>query len=251
MIKTDCHLHSNHSGDSKTPMEEMIKQGLSLGLDTLCFTEHNDFDFPVTESDPEGKFTLNPDSYLYELISLREKYENQIKILFGIELGLQPSCVRPNAVLAKSYDFDFIIGSSHLVNGEDPYYPAYYENRSEEEAYRYYFQSELENIRKFQNFDVYGHLDYVVRYGPNSDREYTYEKYKDVIDPILMALIDAEKGLEINTGGMKRGLCGHDGRGSGAAPKCQKTEEPICKANGCACGARRSFFISAGCFTAA
>ena len=206
MIKADCHLHSNHSGDSSTPMEEMVKQGIALGLDTLCFTEHNDFDFPITESDPEGKFTLNPDSYLYELISLREKYANQITLLFGIELGLQPSCVMQNAVLAKSYDFDFIIGSSHLVNGEDPYYPAYYENRTEEEAYRYYFQSELENIKKFQNFDVYGHLDYVVRYGPNGDRAYTYDKYKDVIDPVLMALIEKEKGLEINIGGMKRGM---------------------------------------------
>lgn len=35
-------------------------------------------------------------------------------------------------------------------------------------AYREYFESILENIESYQDFDVYGHLDYVVRYGPTS-----------------------------------------------------------------------------------
>ena len=30
-----------------------------------------------------------------------------------------------------------------------------------------YFESILENISAYDGFDVYGHIDYVVRYGPN------------------------------------------------------------------------------------
>ena len=89
-ILTDCHLHTSHSGDSDSPMEEMILQGISQGLTTMCFTEHNDFDFPVTEMDPAGKFELNTDAYLYDLIRYKEKYADKIRILFGVELGLQP-----------------------------------------------------------------------------------------------------------------------------------------------------------------
>ena len=207
MILSDCHLHSTHSGDGKASMEDMIKRGIALGLKTMCFTEHNDFDYPDSpDREPGTIFELNADSYLYELIQLKEKYADQIQILFGVELGLQPECFRKNAVFARSYDFDFIIGSSHVCHGKDPYYRYFYEGRSEEEAYREYFESILENIKKFQNFDVYGHLDYVVRYGPTKDENYSYEKYKDVIDPILEALIDKEKGLEINTGGLGRGM---------------------------------------------
>ena len=205
-ILSDCHLHSSHSGDSTAPMEEMILQGISQGLTTMCFTEHNDFDYPVTELDPEGKFELNTDAYLYDLIRLREKYEGQIRLLFGLELGLQPSVVRKNAILAKSYDFDFIIASSHLVRGRDPYYPEYYEGRTDEEAYREYFESILENIRKFSNFDVYGHLDYVVRYGRTRDEHYSYAQYSDIFDEILKLLIEKEKGIELNTGGLKKGM---------------------------------------------
>ena len=57
--------------------------------------------------------------------------------------------------------------------------------RSEEEAYREYFESIVENILSFSDFDVYGHLDYVVRYGPNADKEYFYAKYQDILDKIL------------------------------------------------------------------
>ena len=205
-ITADCHLHSSYSGDSNTPMEEMILKGIERGLTTMCFTEHNDFDYPYQPNEPQDYFLLTPDPYLYDLLGLREKYADKIKILFGVELGLQPQVMRQNAVLAKSYDFDFIIGSSHICNGNDPYYPAFFEGRSEEEAYREYFESILENIKKFSNFDVYGHLDYVVRYGPNKDTEYTYEKYKDIFDKILELLIDKGKGIEINTGGVKSGL---------------------------------------------
>lgn len=206
LLTADCHLHSSFSGDSDAPMEEMIRKGISMGLKTMCFTEHQDFDYPDSPEAPGSMFLLNTDSYLYDLARLKEKYAGQIRLLFGVELGLQPEVMRQNAVYARSYDFDFIIGSSHVCHGKDPYYPAFYEGRSESQAYLEYFESILENIRKFSNFDVYGHLDYVVRYGPDRDRNYSYEKYRDVLDAILELLLEKEKGLELNTGGLKSGM---------------------------------------------
>lgn len=205
-ITADCHLHSSHSGDSETPMESQVLRGLELGLDTICFTEHHDIDYPDSPEGPGDIFLLNTDSYLYDLVRLKEKYKGKIRLLFGVELGLQPEAFRPISVYAKSFEFDFVIGSSHICHGRDPYYPAFYEGRSEEEAYREYFESILENVKKFSCFDVYGHLDYVVRYGPNKDREYSYEKYRDIIDEILYVLVEKEKGLDVNTGGLKDGL---------------------------------------------
>ena len=89
-IKADCHLHSSFSGDSKAPMPEMIDKGISLGLETMCFTEHNDFDYPNTEEGPGSIFLLNTDSYLYDILRCRAKYEGKMRVLFGVELGLQP-----------------------------------------------------------------------------------------------------------------------------------------------------------------
>lgn len=205
-IISDCHLHSSFSGDSDTPMEEMILQGISQGLETMCFTEHNDFAYPDYPSFPGDMFLLNTDSYLYDLARLKEKYAGKIRLLFGAELGLQPEVMRQNAIFARSHEFDFIIGSSHICHGKDPYYPDFFDGRNDEQAYREYFESILENIKKFSNFDVYGHLDYVVRYGRTKDTSYSCETYSDIIDEILKLLLDKGKGIELNTGGIKSGM---------------------------------------------
>lgn len=205
-ITADCHLHSSFSGDSQSPMEEMILAGIDRGLNTMCFTEHNDFDYPDYPDFSGDQFLLNADSYLYDLLKLKSKYENKIRLLYGVELGLQPEVLRKNAIFAKNNEFDFIIASSHICHGKDPYYPDFFTDRSDEEAYREYFESILENIKKFSNFDVYGHLDYVVRYGKTKDTEYTYAKYSDILDEILKALLDKGKGIELNTGGIKSGM---------------------------------------------
>lgn len=187
-------------------MEEMILRGIDLGLTRMCFTEHNDFDYPVTGSDPAGKFELNPDACLYDFLKLREKYADRIALCFGLELGLQPHLTRRNAAFAKEHDYDFIIASSHICNGKDPYYPAFYEGREQPAAYLEYFESVLDNLKGYSNFDIYGHLDYVVRYGPKKDEGYSYEAYRDILDRILERLIFMGKGLEINTSSLSKGL---------------------------------------------
>lgn len=200
----DTHMHTRYSGDSDAAPEDMIKAALTKGLDGLCFTDHYDFDYP---DDPE-LFLLDFFSYKEEILSLRQKYDGLIPVRWGIELGLQPQIADLNHNVAASHPFDFIIGSSHVVHGADPYYPSYYEGRDEDSAYREYFESILENLHTDADFDVYGHLDYVVRYGPNRNRFYSYKKFSDIIDEILRTLIQKGKGIEINTAGFKYGL-GH------------------------------------------
>ncbi len=204
-IRADFHLHSNFSGDSKAPMEEMVEKAVSLGLTHMCMTEHYDPDYVYAPGEDEI-FELNTDSYLYELLRLREKYKDKIFVGFGVELGLQPHLKKKLAVYSRSKEFDFIIGSSHVCNRNDPYYPSFFEGRSADEAHHEYFLSVLECAKKLPYFDVYGHLDYVVRYGPTKNDGYTYAKHADVFDSILSYLIENGKGLEINTGGFRAGL---------------------------------------------
>ena len=205
-ILADYHLHSSYSGDSEASMEAMIQKAISMGLKYICFTEHMDLDFPPEDDTPVDKFETNVDAYLYDLLRIRNKYVNDITVGFGLELGLQPHLVRRNVKVAKEHDFDFIIGSAHICNGRDPYYPSFFEGRPEEEAIREYFECIYENLRAYSNFDVFGHMDYIVRYAPSRDKDYCYEKYADILDKILERLISREKGLEINTGAVAYNL---------------------------------------------
>lgn len=195
----DCHMHSEFSADSGTPTADMIRQAIALGFKGICFTEHLDPDYPPTPDDLE--FALDIPAYYTKLNELKETYKNQIHIHFGIEIGLQLHLKQYFHNLLEEYPFDFVIGSSHVVHGADPYYPEFFQDRDEEKAYLEYFESILENLDAFHEMDTYGHLDYIVRYGPNKNQFYSYKKYRNILDAILKKLADTNVGLEVNTGG--------------------------------------------------
>lgn len=203
MLYSDYHIHTSFSGDSDTPMKDMIERGLELGLTTMCFTEHMDLDYdPLCDED----FTLDTDSYLQTYRTYQEQYKDKLQLRFGVELGLQPHLAQTHQDFIKKYPFDFVIGSSHLVHGMDPYYPKFFDGRKEEDCIEEYFQSILENLNTFSDFDVYGHIDYIIRYCPSGRKEFCLKEYSQVIDEILKKLIAMGKGIELNTGGFKYGL---------------------------------------------
>lgn len=198
----DFHLHSSFSADSDAAPASMIERAVALGLNGMCFTEHLDLDCPTEGPD----FALDLDAYFPEIDRLKQRYRGQIRIGTGLEFGMQ----RPHAAyfqgLVHSHPFDFVIGSVHFIDGKDPYYPSFFEGITEEEAYTHYFQEVLALLKLYSDFDTLGHLDYIVRYGPNQNRFYSYARYADVIDPVLHCLIEHGKCLEVNTAGLKYGL---------------------------------------------
>lgn len=200
MILADCHVHSSFSDDSDTPVEQMIEAAIARGMRYFYITDHHDFDYPVTE---DGlTFQLPQDTYVHEMEVLRYRYRNKIQVRIGVELGLIAQICEKTEAYANAYDYDFVIGSSHLVHGMDPYYPAYYEGKTVNQAYEAYFLSVLENVKAFDGFHVYGHLDYIMRYVPNQTGMYDPMAYYDILREILVRLIEKEKGIEVNTGSL-------------------------------------------------
>lgn len=199
----DFHLHTDFSGDCDTPPACQIEKAISSGMSRICITDHHDPDV-VSSCD----FTLPIPDYLTAMEALRTGYEDRIRIEIGIELGLQNHIAPKLQQIAAGYPFDFIIGSCHFIDGFDPYFPEYFEGKTEQEAYRRFFEVTLSRVRNMDCFDSLGHLDYVVRYGPNQNREYRFADYQEWIDPILKLLIEKGKALECNTGGFRYGL-GH------------------------------------------
>ena len=39
----DYHVHTSYSDDSEYPMEEVVRDAVSLGLEEICFTDHVDY----------------------------------------------------------------------------------------------------------------------------------------------------------------------------------------------------------------
>lgn len=203
----DCHMHTEFSGDSDTPVRSQIEQAIRLGMKEICITDHHDYDCGFCKTD----FNLDIPAYMEAMKAIRLEYADRIRVNLGIELGLQRH-IRDylNGFNSQYGDqLDFIIGSSHFADRLDPFDENFWEGRTEAEAFQRFLEVSLWRVEElWECFDSFGHLDYVVRYAPHQNRDYSYSRFSDVIDAILKELIRHEKGLECNTGGLKYGL-GH------------------------------------------
>ena len=205
MIFWDTHLHTEFSGDSDTPVKDMVAAAMAKNLTGIVFTDHLDWNYP---NEP-GRFDLDFYEYLDTMKKFREE-NTDMEIGAGVELGLQPHLADRHREFLQKVRFDYCIGSVHVVNGVDPYYPGYFEGRSADDAYEEYFKCVLENISLFIDFDSLGHLDYVVRYGIRHKGEFAgrmdFNRHKPVIEEILSILIKNGKSLEVNTGSFRNGM---------------------------------------------
>ncbi len=198
----DTHVHSSYSTDSEARMEATVRRAVEIGLPVLTFTDHIDWDYPV-----DGlTFDFDISRYMEEIESLQKKYAGKIELLKGVELGLQPQLKDRYEKLLRDYPFDFAIGSQHLVNNMDPYYPETFEGKTDAEVYLDYFHDMLEDVRAFHSFDSMGHLDYVVRYGKSKAHSYSYRAYAEIIDEILKLLVKYNIAIELNTCGLRKQL---------------------------------------------
>lgn len=202
---SDMHVHTRWSSDSGTPVEEQVERAIALGMNQICITDHQDFDAPAFPPD-YFKFLLDDKgdeeatkAYIADLNRIKEKYADKIEVLVGIELGIQPHITEDLNEYAGTYPFDFIIGSTHTFRKMDAEDKRHYEHVDIETAVRQYFEDELVNVKAFKGFDVAGHMDFVLRYGPGAAETFTYRKYGDILDEILKELIETGRGIECNT----------------------------------------------------
>lgn len=201
-MRADVHMHCNFSNDSDSTPEEMILGAIDKGLKVICFTDHYDKDDMEWGDEP----IFDPEEYFAVLIPLVQRYQDKIDVRIGVELGLQPYLADYYTEFVAKYPFDFVIGSAHTAHGIDPATGQLFVGRSDEEVYRMMFEEMIKDIENFTDFDVMGHLDYVVRYGKDREKYYSYERLSDEIDILLRRIIELGKGIELNTAGLKYGL---------------------------------------------
>ena len=112
----DAHIHTRFSHDGISDMEEYMLAARERGVCEMTFTEHWD-DYTGMKSDLSA---VDIPAYYAEYLRIKEKYDAP-RINFGIEMGLQPHIAEKVHAVVSSYPFDFVIGSSHVVHGIDPY----------------------------------------------------------------------------------------------------------------------------------
>lgn len=195
-MKTDLHLHSNYSSDSRITPEEVIDQAIIKKIEVIAITDHADF--------AAGDSRFEPTAYLKHLRTLSDR-QTAITVLCGVELGIQAEHARQCNNFLNGQNFDFIIGSMHRSNERDFYNGEFFTEKTAEQCWETYFRETLRAVKACSNFDVMGHVDIIRRYNITRNT-LPPAAVLPLVDELFLWLIDNGKGIELNTSGLRYGL---------------------------------------------
>ncbi len=191
--------------DGKNTAEEMVLKAIELGSTEIGFSSHSPlFDNPSWCMTKEGT-----EKYKTEILRLKDKYCDKIKIYLGIEYDYYTDI--------DTSDFDYIIGSVHLVEKNGKFITV--DNSLDDhkkgikELYngdRYAFVEDyyklMGDIYNRTGCDIVGHFDVITKF--QEIEEYydtSSSRYQNAAFSALDSLKDAPVVFEANTGAISRG----------------------------------------------
>ncbi len=199
---TDMHTHSTFSHDGVSSLREMLSTAQKMGVVFYGVSDHFDYDYDLVQmSEEERRSVCNGDveEYFHTARHLQEDYEGVMNVVVGAEFGYseKPEVWGRYAATYEKYRPDYVINSVHGGEGRD--FARYEFTESEEEIYAMYLRLIRKSLDAPYPYDIVGHIEYIVRYVPFTDRKIDVEKYATLIEDILKTVIAKDKILEVNT----------------------------------------------------
>ncbi len=204
MIKQNLHTHTRFCDGKDTP-EEMLQTAIEKGFTTLGFSSH-----AYTPVDPVSSMSRErTKDYIQAIQALKASAPDSIQIYLGTEED--STCpVNPD-------DYDYVIGSVHMVEKDGKYYSIDYSKEVFEEsirdgwngdvqAYAKDYYEQLSRQAENDRAEIIGHIDLIAKY--NEDEKYFRFDDPEILEASQKAveiLAKAGKIFEMNTGAIARG----------------------------------------------
>jgi len=214
----DLHVHCEYSIDAEGSVEDYVTAAIDKGIRWICFTTHCDLDPQRRHHD--GRVRLHGrivdvtdrwlDDYVAEISQVSEKYSGAgVTVLCGLEVGYVPGIEDLIEDFISSHTFDFILGGIHTLEGVDIVSPReapdYFARRSLDDLIRIYFEY-LDAAVDTGLFDCIAHIDIYKRCGFAYYGEPIRVAHRGRIEQVLEKMANRDIGLELNSGGLRKGL---------------------------------------------
>jgi len=195
-MRVDLHNHTTLCNHATGTTENYIKRAIELKIDVFGFSEHAPMNF-----DEHYRLKLQ-DKMFYEndVLSLKEKYKNDINIVLGYEVDyLKGDYILPEVLKSN---VDYLIGSVHFINDgwgfDNPEFIGQYKNKNIDTIWEDYFQA-IKEMAKTEYFNIVGHLDLikVFKFLPKKD-------IKIIANEALQQIKKSNMVVEINSAGFRK-----------------------------------------------
>lgn len=198
----DYHVHTRFSADGRMTMAEACTRAAELGIAEIAFTDHVDYVYPGSPL----KWEFDPDEYEREAAACERLFGGRPAVVRAVEIGMHAESHARNREFVRSYPFDFLIGSVHIVGDDDLDNGDFFKGRTVDEAARVYLETVYRCVCDYTEFNVLGHLDLFKRYLHflDADRnDVNWADCTDIIEAIFRRLIETGRGIELNMSGYR------------------------------------------------
>jgi histidinol-phosphatase (PHP family) len=199
----DYHVHTARCGHAVGAMERYVERAIEAGLVELGFSDHlYMYWLPPAQRDPQlGMAEWEHDFYIEDVERCRQTYARDITIRLSTEADFIPGHERALEAILRRYDWDYVIGSVHFLNGwgfDDSRNLAGFDSRNVDALYAEYFET-VGASAETGLFDTIGHTDLVKKFGhrPRLDQSEAYAR-------LAQRFARAGVCVEVNTAGLRK-----------------------------------------------
>ncbi len=191
-FKTDYHTHTWLSPDGHSSMFAMCSRAVELGLRSIAFTEHVEWQ--------NQRHILPPlRTYFQEIDDCRDHFGARgLTVLSGVEIGNPHEHLEEAAELLSSGPFDVIIASLHWLYGKSIQMEACFRGREANDVYADYFSAIGEMAAQF-DADIIAHFDRIMWRGALMGIPLDPRRIEATIRDALATIAWCGSALEINT----------------------------------------------------
>ena len=203
MYLCDFHTHSQISPDSDTPLEEMARQAMALGVTELCVTDN--CDLVDDQGQPVDSFDWPGAKAQYRQVCAL--VDGRLTLRLGLELGsavYDPDAAR--RILAQGEpELDFVLGSLHNWLGARDNLDLYFTDFTGDLALaRHCVEHCLANTWSLVKdcpdcYDSLAHIVYPLRYIRRDGLELSLADYEQPVRDIFTQIAQTGHALELNT----------------------------------------------------
>lgn len=199
----DYHVHTARCGHAVGSMEQYVEAAIEAGLGEIGFSDHLYLYWLADEArDPElAMADWELDAYVSDVERCRERYREDIRIRLATEADFVPGHERSLEAILGRYDWDYVVGSVHFVNGwgfDDSRYLDGYARWHVDRLYERYFDL-VGASAETGLFDVIGHVDLIKKFGHRSNQP-LQAQYARLAERFARAKVC----VEVNTAGLRK-----------------------------------------------
>lgn len=119
LLRQNYHMHTARCGHANGTDRAFVEAAIAAGFETVGFSDHTPFPEGYPRNDHVRMAYDQLEDYVSSVLSLREEYKNDIRLLLGLEVEYYPEWFAAWQTMTSQYPFDYFLLGQHFVEAND------------------------------------------------------------------------------------------------------------------------------------